>query len=64
MQDFTITNAGSIHVITPLTERASTWLRENTHAEGWQWLGASLAIEPRYSDAIVDGMLDAGLVLA
>jgi hypothetical protein len=60
-QDFRISNHGSIITIQPLTDDATIWLDENVEAEGWQWLGPSLCVEPRMAGAIVDGFEEAGL---
>ena len=56
--DFSITS------FTLLTEAARDWFDENVHAEGWQWFGGRLCIEARFTDAIVDGLLCDGLVVA
>jgi hypothetical protein len=59
-QDFRVTNHGSIITIQPLTDEATTWLDENVEAEGWQWMGPSLCVEPRMAGALVDGIEEAG----
>lgn len=59
--DVTVTNEGSVFLVTPYTQDARDWISENVHTEGWQWMGQSLAIEHRFVSDLVDGMLDAGL---
>ena len=54
---------GSIVLITPLTEPATTWVRDNLeHEEALYWCDA-LVVEPRYLGPIVSGMADDGLVI-
>jgi hypothetical protein len=59
--DVTVSNHGSLFLVTPFTQDARDWINTNVHAEGWQWLGQSLAVEHRFVAHLVDGMLDAGL---
>ena len=59
--DATITNAGTLFQITPHTQAAKDWLRDNVEAEGFMWLGSSLCVEPRYIVDLAQGMFDAGL---
>jgi len=58
--DLLIQNEGSIVVITPLTSSAKAWIDDNCELESWQWLGASLAIDWRFAEDIINGMKDAG----
>jgi hypothetical protein len=58
--DIQITNHGSIFLFAPLTNAASDWIDENVDP-GAQWLGGSLAVEPRYASDLANGMADAGL---
>jgi hypothetical protein len=61
MADFTVTNHGSIILVKPLSEAAKAWLAENVSDEAlWHFNGA-LAVEPRFIEDLLDGMLDAGL---
>ena len=59
--DVKISNHGSIIMVAPITEAARAWVDENLVLEGWQWLGAGFACEPRYLDTLVEGMTEAGL---
>lgn len=52
---------GSIILLRPLTERARQWLKSECQAEGWQYFGTALAIEPRYAQPIIDGAIGDGL---
>jgi hypothetical protein len=60
MSDFTIENHGSLFLVRPLTEAARDWLNDHVADEA-QWFGGALAVEPRYVDALVEGMVEDGL---
>ena len=53
-------NGSSIYLLVPLTPAAQEWIDEFL-PEDAQRLGTSIAIEHRYIDPIIDGVLDAGL---
>ncbi len=61
--DVEVWNDGSMVLLTPKTERASHWIRDNVHTESWNWLGMSLAVELRFADAIIQGMTGDGVVV-
>jgi len=61
-RDFQITYHGSISTLAPLTPEAEDWVQENLPTDV-MWFGNAVAIEPRYLDAIVTGILEAGLQL-
>ena len=56
-------NFGSIVGITPMTPAAREWLDENCQIESWQWLGATLNVDYRMAGPILEGMVEAGLIL-
>jgi len=56
---FSIENHGSIVLVRPLTSDVSAWLGE--HTDG-QWFGNALVVEPRYVEALVEGMIAEGFV--
>ena len=60
MADVKIENHGSLVLIRPLTEAASDWLDENI-SEDVQHFGGAVVVEPRYVEAIVEGMQNDGL---
>ena len=60
MADVKIENHGSLVLIQPLTEAASDWLDENI-SEDAQLFGGAVVVEPRYVEAIVEGMQNDGL---
>ena len=55
-QHFKFINSGSLIQIFPITKEAKEWLEDNCETESYQWLGNSLCVEPRYFDAIYEGM--------
>ena len=60
MADVNIENHGSLVLIRPLTEGGSDWLDENI-SEDAQHFGGAVVVEPRYVEAIVEGMQNDGL---
>jgi hypothetical protein len=58
--DVALRNEGSIWLVTPLTQEASTWL--HAHTDG-QWFLRSLVVEPRYVADLVQGMRDEGFTV-
>jgi hypothetical protein len=63
MADLAVFNHGSLLLLRPLTEAAEAWLEENVHVEDWMRLGPYIAVEHRYVAPIVEGALEAGLVV-
>ncbi len=61
MVDFEVQDCGSVAMIVPKSVEAKDWLDENVQSEGWQWLGAGLAVEPRMLPLLLEGIADAGL---
>lgn len=61
MTDFTYTNHGTLCLLTPLTPEAEEWIADNL-PEDVMTLGPSVAIEPRYLEAILDGIENDGLI--
>lgn len=62
--DFRIERSGGISLLIPFTAAAREWVDENLELESWQWIGGRIAVEPRCVEAIVDGMEEAGLIVA
>jgi hypothetical protein len=61
MVDFQFENHGSIILCTPQNEGAKEHLIENLGDEA-QWLGDSVAVEPRYILDLVEGLRSNGYV--
>jgi squalene cyclase len=61
--DVLINNAFTLILFCPLTPRAEAWVAEHVQSEA-TWHGNALVVEPRYAWGLVEGMKDAGLLLA
>ena len=62
--DFLIENHGSIFLLKPLTDSATSWIKEHIGQDnGYQGLWPSVIIEPRYIADIVAGIQDDGLAV-
>jgi len=61
--DFTVNNQGSIVLLYPCTDAARTWVEENIGqgGESFQPWYPTIICEPRYIEAILEGISDAGL---
>jgi hypothetical protein len=58
--DVRVTSHGSLHLFVPATEAAADKLRALVQEDA-QWLGRSLAVEPRYSSGLVSLLQSEGL---
>jgi len=54
---------GSIVMVECATDAAMAWVKDNLSLESWQWMGRSFSCEPRYIDALVEGMDADGLTV-
>lgn len=63
MPDFTVSNHGTIWLLTPLTSEAREWVDEYLPEDALTFRG-SVCVEPRYMPDIVDGILSDGLEVA
>ena len=59
LPDFTVSNQGSIFLVTPLNDTARDWLEENI-SEDSQYLGRALAVEHRYIENLLQGLQNEG----
>jgi len=57
---FDIEDHGTIVLVRPQTEDVRQWLVENTDGT---WFGGALAVEPRYVEALVAGLVEEGFAL-
>lgn len=60
MTDFTVSNHGSICILTPHTEDAQEWVENHLPEDALTFAGG-IVIEPRYIDDILDGISEDGL---
>jgi len=59
--DVEVINHGSVIALRPMTPAGNDWIDSNLCLESWQWFGGCAVIDPRYAEAILDGMADDGL---
>lgn len=60
MSDISLSNHGSIVILTGVTPEGSVWLEENLDPDAMRW-GGGYVVEPRYVGAITDGAANDGL---
>ena len=58
---FTIEDHGTVVLVRPLTDDVRDWLGDNVDPEA-QWFGRALAVEPRYVEDLVAGLVSEGFV--
>jgi hypothetical protein len=58
--DFLVTGGGSVYLLHPLSDAAREWVGGHIPDDA-QWLGRAVAVEHRYIEAIVDGIVGDGL---
>ncbi len=64
MADFSITDGGSIVILTAENEAARAWVEDNVSDEGYQpAYPNTLYIERNYVDALAEGITEAGLTI-
>ena len=59
--DFSVSGGGTIYLLTPNTPGAILWIEENI-GEHQDWCGA-VAVEHRFIDNVVVGILESGLTV-
>jgi hypothetical protein len=62
--DLQFVSHGSVVLLSTGTDEGAAWVEENVGAESWQWLGDSIACEPRMVGAVIEGALDGGLTVS
>lgn len=61
--DFTLSGGGTIYLLRPVSAEAREWVDAHI-PEDASWLGNAVAVEHRYVEDIVDGILNDGLTVA
>lgn len=61
--DFTLSDHGSLCVLTPITEPARDWVDEHIDPDAMMW-ASGVVVEPRYLQTILDGIAEDGLTVA
>lgn len=59
--DFSVTNSGSVAMVTPLSPAAREWVEENVQVEPWAWMGLGFAVEPRLVEGLMSLAAEQGL---
>jgi hypothetical protein len=62
--DFDVSDAGSICIVTPMTEAAQDWLDANVTNDETQYWGPGIVVEPRYLENLVNGIIGDGLTVS
>ena len=60
LTDFTAAKHGFLILLYPQNETAKEWIEEHVSEES-QWWGGGLVVELRYFEALLCGILEAGL---
>ena len=61
--DLLFQNLGSVVLLRAESDHGQDWLDKNVDADGLQWAGGSIAVEPRYASAIATGAHRDGLAI-
>ena len=59
--DVRVEGHGSVALVRPMTVIAKEWIDGNVTLESWQWFGGAVAVDPRYLDDLLMGMMGDGL---
>jgi len=57
-------NQGSIVLLIPETNNEADWLASNVNAEDYMWMGKGLAVENRYVENILEGLISEGFTIS
>jgi len=49
-----------VYLLTPISEPAKQWVKDNVQAESWQFSEDGVAIEAQHIQKIIDAMIAAG----
>jgi hypothetical protein len=60
--DVMVGGGGTVYTLTPMSTAAHEWIEDNVSDES-NWFGGALVVEHRYIRAIVNGMINDGLVV-
>lgn len=48
----------TIYQLTPISQEAKDWVKENINYEPWQKMGEAICIEHGFIEVVVEGMLN------
>lgn len=63
MADIQVANEGSVVGFSTYTFAAAQWFAQNVASEGWQWMGGTLWVDPRFAADIIEGAQAAGFAV-
>ena len=49
-----------MYLVTPKSQQAKEWVKENVGLEPWQWMGDSFSVDHHYIEDLEQGMVEAG----
>lgn len=62
--DFAVWNrCSSVVMFHVMNERARNFVESEFNLEGWQWMGDSFCVEPRFVDSVISSLEDEGFVV-
>ncbi len=61
--DFSLAGGGTLYMLSPLTDAARRWVEANVSDDGYHPYWPTLAIEARFVDALVGGIIEDGLTV-
>jgi hypothetical protein len=64
MNDFSVSNHGTVCLLHGHTTAAADWIESNLPGDVQRFGLASVVVEPRYLEAILDGIVNDGLEVA
>lgn len=63
MPDFNVHREGSVLGLTPVSEGAQEWIKENVSIEPYQWMGSAFYGDTRVMCGLLEVLADAGFTL-
>lgn len=47
-----------MYIVKPITPKARAWVDDNVGVEDWQWTGGGFAVDHRFIEGLIDGMIE------
>jgi hypothetical protein len=63
MADIQLINEGNLVGFKARTDAGSDWLRDEVHAEPWQFLGSVLYVDHRMASPLIEAAICDGLII-
>jgi hypothetical protein len=62
--DFLVLDHGSVVILMSMNDDAQTWFDEHVSCKCWRtWGPRGVAVDPRYVDGLVEGMIEEGFTV-